>query len=156
MDRTELLNRIHDGRAELEAALGRFDQHNLTEPLLPNGWSVKDFIAHVGFWERRIASLYEILTAGDVPQDTIAEETLDELNGRVYEENRALPLSDVRLREAEAFRAIRAVAENAADNDLFDPQRFDWTEGEPFYNWIAVNTYEHYADHLPDLMAAGE
>ena len=51
----------------------------------------------------------------------------------------------------EYYEALLAIAKTAPEEDLFDPQRFAWTEGEPFYNWIAVNTYDHYADHIPDL-----
>lgn len=154
MDRTELLVRIRDGRAELEAALARFDRRELTEPLLPNGWSVKDATAHIGFWEQRIATLYELLSDGRVPQDAVGEESLDSLNGRVYEENRLLRVEIVQTNEREAYRAILAVAETAPEGDLFDPLRFAWTEGEPFYNWIVINTYGHYEDHIADLLAA--
>ncbi len=154
MDRNELQARIQDGRAELMAALGHFERHALTEPKLPNGWSVKDLIAHIGFWERRIANLYDILSSGEVPKDTIANESLDRLNARVYEENQLLPLGIVQINEEEAFQSLLGVAINAPERDLFDPQRFAWTQGEPFYNWIVENTYGHYADHVPDLTAA--
>lgn len=156
MDRYELLTRIREGRAELEEVLHRFERHDLTAPFLANGWSIRDIIAHIGFWERRMVTLYDILSAGSVPQDSIGEETLDQLNARVYEENQLLPVGIVQMNEAEAYRALLAIAETAPEADLFDPQRFPWTEGEPFYHWIAVNTYEHYADHLPDLRAAAD
>jgi len=151
MDRTELLSHMHDCRAELENALKPLNKHDLSEPLLPNGWSIKDIIAHFGFWERRMVTLYEILTSGEKPEDLISDDTLDELNARVYEDNQLLPLGIVQVNELEAYEALLAIAKTAPEEDLFDPQRFAWTEGEPFYNWIAVNTYDHYADHIPDL-----
>lgn len=154
MDRDELLGRIRDGRVELEDALALFNKHSLTEPLLANGWAVKDIIAHIGFWEQRIANLYQILSAGDVPQDPIGDESLDELNARVFRENQLLPLGIVQINEQAAYQALYKVAETASDEDLFNPQRFAWCEGEPFFNWIVINTYGHYADHIPDLEAA--
>lgn len=153
MERTELLALIRDGRQELEEALARFDDRQWAEPLLPNGWTLKDLVGHLGFWEQRIATLYDILSAGDVPQDTVNEETLDELNARVYTENQLLPLGIVQENELDGYRAIAAVAQNAPEDDLFDPGRFPWTDGQPFYRFIAENTYEHYADHVPDLRA---
>jgi hypothetical protein len=63
-------------------------------------------------------------------------------------------LGIVQINEKEAYEAILAIVENAPDADLFDPDRFPWCRGEPFYRWIAVNTNEHYNDHLPDLLAA--
>ena len=38
-------------------------------------------------------------------------------------------------------------------DDLFEPDRFDWTEGNPFVTWIINNTYSHYAEHIGDLKA---
>jgi hypothetical protein len=153
MERSELLERIHQSRNQLETEIDRFDRHSLTEPLLPNGWSVKDVIAHVGFWERRIATLYDILKAGEIPEGGVTLETVDELNARVYEENQLLPLGIVQVNEKDAYQAILAVAKNASDDDLFNPNRFPWTDGTPFYQFIVENTYEHYDDHLPDLRA---
>lgn len=154
MDRDELLRQIRDGRAELESAMALFGKRDLTEPLLDSGWSIKDIIAHIGFWEQRMVNLYGILSAGDVPKDAIDGETLDELNARVLNENRLLPLGIVQINELTAYRALYRVAETAPDDDLFDPGRFAWCEGEPFFNWIVINTYGHYADHIPDLEAA--
>ena len=153
MNREELLKRILDGRSALDAALAQFNESDLTEPSLPNGWSVKDVIAHIGFWEKRIATLYEILVAGDVPKDTVTDETVDALNARVFEENQLLPLGIIRLNEEESYQAIVEVAENATEDELFDARRFDWTRGRPFYHFLVENTYEHYADHVPDLLA---
>lgn len=156
MNRSELLTRIREGRAELEDVLHRFDRQNLTTPLLPNGWSIRDIIAHIGFWERRMVILYDTLRAGSMPQDPIGEETLDRLNARVYNENQLLPIGIVQMNEVEAYRTLLVIAETAPEADLFDSERFAWTEGAPFYRLIAVNTYEHYADHLPDLRAAAD
>jgi hypothetical protein len=154
MDREELLKRIADARRDLEQAIGRFAPGQLTEPLLPNAWSVKDVLGHIGFWEARMVSLYSILHAGNIPDDVISEESVDELNEHVHQENQWLPLGIVQLNEKDAYQAILSIAESAPEADLFDPNRFAWTEGDPFYRFIAVNTYEHYKDHIPDLRAA--
>ena len=153
MDRTELLNQVRAGRAELAEAMARFDRHDLTTPLLPNGWSIKDVIAHLGAWERRMVTLYDILRAGEIPQEPIDGDTMDQFNARAHEESQLLPLGIVQINELEAYQALLRIAETAPDADLFDPQRFPWTEGEPFYRFILVNTSEHYADHVPDLLA---
>lgn len=152
MNREELVDRIHRSRVELDDVIARFDRGDLTEPALANGWSVKDIIAHIGFWERRIVTLYDILVRGEVPEDAIGAESLDELNARMYGENQLLPLGIVQINEQEAYHDILKIAETAPASDLFDPHRFAWTGGRPFYHWIADNTYEHYADHLPDLL----
>lgn len=152
MDRKELLDNMRAGREELVSALGRLNKHNMTEPLLANGWSVKDVIAHIGFWERRMVNLYNILASGDVPDDPVGSLGLDELNARVFEDNQLVPLGIAQINELEAYEALLDIAETAPEADLFDPQRFPWTEGEAFYNWIVGNTYGHYADHIQELL----
>lgn len=152
MHRTELLNSMHEGRKALQNALDRFDKRHMADTLLANGWSVKDLIAHIGFWENRIVNLYNILESGDVPHDPIDSLALDDLNARVHVDNQLVPLGIVQINELEAYEKLLDIAETAPDDDLFDPQRFVWTEGEPFYKWIEVNTYGHYADHIPELL----
>ena len=153
MDRTELVSQVRAGRAELEAAMAHFDRHDLNAPLLPNGWSIKDVIAHLGAWERRMVTLFDILRSGDAPQDTVQGDGVDQFNARAHEESQLLPLGIVQINELEAYQALVHIAETAPEEDLFDPQRFAWTEGDPFYRFILVNTSEHYADHIPDLVA---
>jgi hypothetical protein len=154
MDRIELMYQVRETRNQLDKAIGRFAKDQLTEPILPNAWSVKDVIAHIGFWEGRVSWLYDILVAGDEPEGTFTAETVDALNAEVFEEHQLLPLGIVQLNEKEAYEAILAIINNAPEADLFEPGRFPWSQGEPFYRWIAVNTYEHYNDHLSDLLAA--
>ena len=100
-----------------------------------------------------MVTLYDILRAGEVPQDVIEGDTMDQFNARAHEESQLLPLGIVQINELEAYQALLRIAETAPDADLFDPQRFPWTEGEPFYRFILVNTSEQYADHVPDLPA---
>jgi hypothetical protein len=153
MDRNELLARINEVRKELETEIARFDRNQVNTPLLPNGWSVKDVVAHIGFWEGRIAGLYETLRAGEVPEGAVDLSTVDELNNHVYQENQLIPWGIAQVNEKEAYLALLSVAENAPDDDLFNPDRFPWTQGTPFLQYIIENTYEHYNDHLPDLRA---
>lgn len=156
MNRDELLKNIHAGRRELRSAFGHYNKHDMIEPLLPNGWSVKDVIAHIGFWERRVVNLYNTLAEGSVPDDPIDSLGLDELNARILEDNQLVPLGIAQVNELEAYQELLHLVETAPEGDLFDPQRFAWTEGEPFYNWIIGNSYGHYADHIAELLEGAE
>jgi len=153
MDKTELLNKMRIGRARLDAALAQLTDEQMVEPGLANGWSVKDLLAHFGFWERRIATLFDYLKRSSMPAPGVDDSDVDQLNARVYAENQARPLADIRREEQAAYKTLVALVENASDADLFDPHRFDWTEGDPFVGWIADNTYDHYREHLPALQA---
>ncbi len=148
MNKAELLANIRSGRAQLESALTQFSDDQLLAPNLHGGWSIKDLIAHFGFWEQHTASKFSALLRGVEPPDETL--TLDELNTRVYAQNQHKPPTEVRLEEQAAYEQLLLLVENALDDDLFNPQRFAWTEGKPFAEWIENNTYGHYEEHAAD------
>ena len=45
------------------------------------------------------------------------------------------------------------LAAAAPEEHLFDPRCFAWMGGRPFAEWIANNTYGHYDEHIPALLA---
>ena len=149
MSQAELLSNIRSGRARFESALASFSDDQLLAPDLHGGWSIKDLIAHIGFWEQHTAMRFSALLRGVNPPDQAL--TLDELNARVYAQNRDKLLAEVRLKEQAAYEQLLLLVENAMDDELFNPRRFVWTEGKPFAEWIENNTYGHYAEHQADL-----
>lgn len=148
MDRTELLGKIRAGREQFEKALARLSEAQLIGKRMSNGWTGKDTLAHFMSWERRAAYLYNTLVSGGTPDAIRTEDEVDAHNARFYDENRDLPLADVQRMEREAYEALLHIAETAPEHDLFDAKRFPWTDGRPFYDIIAGDTYEHYDEHL--------
>lgn len=148
MNKTALLANIRSGRARFESTLAPLSDDQLQAPELHGGWSIKDLIAHLGFWEQDTALRFGALLRGAEPPDEGL--TLDELNARVYAQNRHKPLAEVRLEEQAAYEQLLLLVENALDDDLFNPQRFAWTEGRPFADEVVNNTYGHYEQHQAD------
>src|SRR5262245_23798530 len=101
MDKTELLNNMRAGRARLESALAQVSQEQMTVPGLEGGWSVKDLLAHIEFWERRATTLFRILMRGEQPESQVDDASVDALNAKVYNENRERPLAEVQRHERE-------------------------------------------------------
>ncbi len=151
MNRQQLLDKIDAGRRELETLLAQAPLERMLEPALPNGWSLKDVLAHFEGWALHACYVYACLAAGDEPQDAITN--ADDYNAKLFAANQNRRLEEVLSAEQSAFRKLRAIAESAPDADLFDAQRFTWTQGKEFHHWIAWNSDEHYAEHLPDLRA---
>ncbi len=153
MDRRELLANMQAGRSRLDSALAGLRDEQFLAPILNGGWSVKDLLAHLAFWENRVGAIYLGLVIGDMTNLEGADLSVDALNALVYERNRLTPLAQVRENESWAYQALKRLAAAASEEHLFDPRRFAWTHGRPFVDWIAGNTYEHYAEHLPVLLA---
>ena len=148
MNKAELLANIRSGREQLEAALAHWSDEQMLAPILHGDWSIKDLLAHFGFWERRIVTLYGQLMRGEEP--AADEPPLDELNAQAYAQHQAQTLDEVRREERAAYTELLAIAVNALEDDLFNPQRFAWTEGRPFASEIENNTYGHYEQHQAD------
>jgi uncharacterized protein (TIGR03083 family) len=148
MNKAELLANIRAGRQQLDVSLARLSEEQWLAPALHGGWSIKDLIAHFGFWEERIVILYEQLSRGAEPAaDDLA---LDDLNAQAYAQHQAKALDEVRREERAAYSQLVALTANASEDALFNPQRFAWTQGKPFAEWIENNTYGHYEEHAGD------
>jgi hypothetical protein len=148
MNKTTLLANIRSGRKQLEVALARYSEAELLTPRLHGGWSLKDLIAHFGFWEARIVALYGQLLRSE--ESAAAEPPLDELNAQAYARARAKSLDEVRRDERAAYTQLLTIAVDASEDTLFNPQHFAWTQGKPFAEWIVNNTYGHYEEHAGD------
>lgn len=146
MDRTELLTNLHAGRERLLATLATLPPSTMDERV--DAWTRKDVVAHLEAWERRVVDLFETLRRGETP--TEGPET-DELNARYQAESRDRPLEDVLAGEAAAWGRVLDVVDQATDDELFDPEHFAWTEGDPFVDWISGNAHEHIDEHLEQL-----
>lgn len=151
MDRQNLLTQMQHGRQELLDALNLIPDHQMEVPSLWNGWSVKDFISHLGFWEKRALEMYHYFADGVVPDPKPGSLSLDEFNAWAFTANQNQTLQAARSQEQDAYLALVKLVETAPLEALFDPQHFPQTEGRAFANWIEDNTFGHFEEHLADF-----
>lgn len=138
-------------RAEYERLLAEVDEEQMLEPGLPGGWSVKDVIAHVNWYEQEMVVLLETrVFAGS----ELWELPADERNIPIHEQNKDLPLGEVLLESNRVFERLWELVSQLTDEDLMQASHFDEMPGdwEP-WQVIASNTYEHYQEHNLDIRA---
>ncbi|GMR09430.1 MAG: hypothetical protein BMS9Abin28_0248 [Anaerolineae bacterium] len=137
--------------AEWERVLAEVSEDRMLEPGLPGGWSVKDVIAHVNWYEREMVGLLErrALTSSE-----LWKLPADERNVPIYEAGKDLPLDEVLAESNQLFGRLWALVSELADEDLVESSRFDQMP-EDWEPWevLANNTYEHYRQHIPDIRA---
>jgi hypothetical protein len=148
MHKAELKENILSGRQQLEAALVRMTDHQMTLTILHGEWTVKDLLGHLAFWEETVAELYATLRAGQEP----APFELDALNAKMLAQWGPVPLSEVKTREKAAFQRVLTLIETASEAELFDPAHFPWTGGRAFEGFFQDNTCGHYEEHLPEII----
>jgi hypothetical protein len=154
LNKKELTEKIIAERKQLDSALAHVDNERMPLIVFHRAWSVKDLIAHLGYWEEHLVSLFAALQAGKKPPPyPLPASELDLLNARVLNESRRLSLTEVQRQEKKAYQDVLALIQKATHEELFDGSYFAWTEGRPFYTFVADNTYGHYEEHLPELLA---
>jgi hypothetical protein len=153
MDRIELLNMIYAERTRLEAALNRLTNEQMLQPDLPGGWSVKDMLAHLGWWASHIVEVYQAIKGYGDPPAPIQENQLDEVNARLYEQFRVMPLDEVREFERQAFHDLLVIVETAPEEDLFEAGRFEYFGEMALRDPIIWISSDHFAEHRAALEA---
>jgi hypothetical protein len=153
MDKPDLLRTLDDAHAAFRAALDALPDDALEVEPMP-GWTRRDVVAHIEWWEGHSAGATEALLAGREPYSRDAPFDLDGQNARTLEENRGRTAADVRAGEAAAWTRLRGLLETAVESDLFAPDRFTWLGGEALADLIHSDTDDHWAEHLPHLRDA--
>lgn len=112
----------------------------LIEPVLSNGWSVKDTLAHIAAWEWRCASLLNAAHRSNVPLKAMPD--VDALNREFYQERQEWEWAEVEDDFRQAHQTLLAAIKELPPHRLND---------SVVQQTIAEETWEHYAEHLPHL-----
>ena len=134
----------------LASAVDSFSDMELGQPGVVESWSIKDLLGHIAFWaDKAAADLRHI--AGGRPQDVQvpgSEKATDEWNEREQKARQGKSLADVREEWLQSFQtAMAAMAD-------FPAERLrENVKGATVLARFAGDTYEHYREHLEQLVA---
>ena len=142
-ERAEHTQREAETWAEFESALSRVPEDRLNDPgVLGGSWTIKEMLHHITGWIREGSEHLEALAAGTFVPPEETDEITDARNAAFAEEARRMDVAQVRA-------ALDAARENLlrrwAELPEVDDDAIEWFVGE---------TYEHYEEHLPDLLLA--
>lgn len=144
-----------------ENLLTGLSEAQITAPLRPSDWSVKDVVAHLRAWQqvsiaRMEAALHDAQPvmpgwlAGEDPESEVRRE---EFNAAIYQTYRDLPWQRVHQLWRDGFVRFVALSEQVPERDMLAVGRYAWIEG---YALIAVleGSLEHHREHREELVAA--
>lgn len=135
-----LIEKIENSHANLIRLYRSVPVNEVVEPVLANGWSVKDVVAHLAMWEWRCALMLEESHSTNFPLQ--AEPDVEALNKEAYEERKEWNWEEVEYDARAAHKALLKAISQMPPDRLTD---------EVVYKSIAIDTWEHYAGHIPDL-----
>jgi hypothetical protein len=148
MTKAQLLEELRDAWAGWEAVLTETGQERMQQQL-PSGWSVKDLSAHITRYARWYVLASEAHFKGESPpMDGSERMEIEQRNQHYYEQDRELPLDEVRASADETFHRLLEVVAAHDESFLIQPQTFEGTP-EPVLIWqmLRGDVYDHIRDH---------
>lgn len=157
MNKQELLREIERAHQDMMRFLAALSDDEKTAPMLNEGWSVKDSLAHLIDWEKmsldwlarslRGEEVKRFVQGFQYETEAEREAVMEKLNTHLFEQNKNRALDDVLQDFRATHRAIFNFVAQMDENDIFDPNRFAWRNGSPAFDMLAGNTFEHYDEH---------
>lgn len=154
ISKAQLIAELHQENASWQALLDEIGEANMTQPEVAGGWSIKDIVAHLTGWRRRtIQRLQAALRREEVAPPPWPPELQDddEINAWIYQANRDRPLAAVLNDEREVFQQLVDSIAAFPEQDLQDPQRLAWLEGEPLSGALFFGHF--HEEHESDMRA---
>ena len=134
----------------LELAVDDLSGLEMEQAGVVDGWSAKDLLGHIAFWDQEAARNLDLIANGKA-QEIVwpgSPEAIDEWNEREWRKRRPWPLARVRKEWQESHRkveqALARLPEGKFDLDL---------GGRSALDLFASDTYDHYREHIQDILA---
>jgi hypothetical protein len=149
MKKPQFMKILKNDRKAWESILAAVDKNDMTGPVLPSGWSIKDIIAHVAWYEDQMVGMLETNALAGSDWWNLP---MDERNELIYKECKDLPLDDVLAWAEKAYARFSRAIEPLSEEALNDPSHFEDMPPDWFpWKVIAGNTYDHYRDHIEEI-----
>lgn len=155
-ERERILIELRDEFDRWEELLSTVSEEEITTSRLPNGWSIKDLMAHLMAWQQVTAARLKASLRNESPvfpewligAGPESREDPRRFNARIFEIHRELPWPEVHHAWRAGFRRVLTLGERAPEDDGVDTGRHPWRNGQ-----ILQGTYDHHhVGHLGSLL----
>lgn len=155
----ELIGRIEEAKAGFLRAVDGLGEAKVTAPVGPEGWAIKDHIAHMVAWQDGITALLKReprwRAMGLSSLEELTTQDFDAVNAKIQAQHAHKSTAEVRAMLEESHAQMIATLRGMQDADLarpyheFNPQAADEVRDRPIVGWISGNTFGHYQEHRP-------
>lgn len=155
MTKDELLANIDRTWAALNTVLDRLTESQMTTLRDDGGWTVKDHIIHIAYWEKWVVCLLQGKSCYEtfgIDRDTYLAKDEDIQNHAIWQQTKDRPLADVLAEFRDTHQLVLDLLEPLGDDVLQRPcreQSRDELAGDlPVITAITYNTADHFEEHL--------
>lgn len=150
-DKTQLLEKMNSGFAAFESLIAPLTEQQLTTPTVNGTWSIKDNLAHLSQWHKRVIDLLHAIQQGVALPDPTPGMSEAEINEMYYQQNKDRSLQDVQSEFRTTFQQFVDAVQATSLEEL--TKRRAWLNRRPVWNYIPGNTYAHYEEHAEIIEA---
>ncbi|MAU10003.1 MAG: hypothetical protein CL607_09300 [Anaerolineaceae bacterium] len=156
-DKATLLAHIERDWAYLNQFLHDLSKEQWLNVKNPDGWAVKDHIAHIEAWERSMIALLNGRprhTGLKVDEALYVSGDFDAINHAIFLLHKNEPLDHVRAQFLATHEELMGLITRLSDADLqlpyshYLPEEPGEDDGSPIFNRVYGNTAHHYREHL--------
>jgi hypothetical protein len=155
--KAELLPAIEQRWATLQAALAPLSEAQLTTLRDAHGWSIKDHLLHMMYWERSALFFLQGKPRHDgldVAEAVYLTEDDDLINAAIWQKHKDRPLREVLAALQAGHEELMTAVQPLTDADLQQPYRAYLPDepgegdGPPAIKVVYGNSGHHFAEHL--------
>jgi hypothetical protein len=146
MTKQQLLDRLENAWADLQASFAGLSEAQMTQPGVTGDWSVKDILAHVTTWEEEALRMLPLILDGQTPpRYADLYGGLNAFNAQMSAQKRDLPLAEVLAQLDATHHRLIEVVQRAPDDQI--------TRETRFRRRLRLDTYSHYPEHARAIRA---
>jgi hypothetical protein len=155
---SELLGLIETEKAAFLRAVDGLSEQKLAAPVGPEGWAIKDHMAHLVAWQDGITALLRREPRWQAMGLASAEELaggFDAVNAKIQALHAGKSIAEIRAMLEDSHSRMVATLQSMQDADLQRPYADYLSDApadrrdDPIVGWISGNTFGHYAEHRP-------
>lgn len=152
-----LLAHFERNWAALSTALQQLSPTTMTTIKDEQGWTVKDHLIHLYYWERSALYFLQGKPRHDglgVTEELYLADDVDSINDAIVRQHRALDLDDALSQLRDLNAQLLAALAPLTDEDLqkryshYLPNEWGEGDGPPAMNVVYGNSAHHFAEHL--------
>lgn len=143
MNKTDLIKRIIHERGELETVIHQLNPAQMETPTVPDGWTVKEVMGHITFWEQNLLADFAGLARGEPVRELNSSDEINALNDGMRKKNAVMMLSQVKEEFELSGRQLLDWLHALPEAELDRPFAYGMNLGE----FVEEDTWKHYREH---------
>jgi len=154
-EKEKILMELRDIFNRWQVLLSSLSEEQITAPLLPSNWTVKDIVAHMGAWQQASLARAEAALSDSEPKypewwqinGPDPDEDVDRTNAWIYEANRDKPWPGVYAEWKAQFSRYLELTSQIPEKDLIEPGRYAWF-GNYALSASLMGSLDHHREHF--------